>query len=106
MYTRSSSTKGGGLKLVTRDHFVNPGANPACPAGGFSVWTVLQVMEDVGGAIAASDAYMADLSRKNSQVDQIFRAAHVVLWVIFGPLTMQQEVGTYCYLLHRLLGPQ
>ena len=31
---------------------------------------------------------------------------HVVLWVIVRTLTTQQEVGTCCYLLHRLLGPQ
>ena len=30
----------------------------------------------------------------------------MVLRVIVGPLNMQREVGTFCYLLHRLLGPQ
>ena len=30
----------------------------------------------------------------------------VVLWVLVGPLNMQRELCTCCYLLHHLLGPQ
>ena len=80
--------------------------NPECPAGGFSVWAGLQGAEDVGGAIAASDADMADLDGRNTQADWIVRAENVVLRVLVGPLTTHQEVGTCCYLIQCLLGPQ
>ena len=69
------------------------------------MWTGLQGSEDVGADIATFDAEMATLDERNTKADQIVRAARVVLWVIIGPLTMQREVGTCCYLLHRLLRP-
>ena len=50
----------------------------------------------MGGAIAASDAGMADLDGRNAQADQIFQAERVVLRVIAGPLIMQWEAGTCC----------
>ena len=49
---------------------------------------------------------MAALGGRNPQSDQIVRVACVFLRVIVGPLIMQGDVGTSCYLLHRLLGPQ
>ena len=60
----------------------------------------------MGADIDTSDADMASLKVRNAQADQISRAARVVLRVIVEPLTTQQEVGTCCYLLHHLLGPQ
>ena len=98
---------GGGLfNFLDGDWFLNPGTNPTCPAGGFSVWTPPQGMEEVGVAISASYEDMVALDGRNAQADQIFRAARMVLWFVVGPLTMQQEVVTCCYLLHRLLGSQ
>ena len=75
------------FNIVTRDWFVNLRTNPECPVGRFSVWTGLQGAEDVGSAIAASDADMASLDRRNSQADHIFWAERVVLWFLVGPLT-------------------
>ena len=49
---------------------------------------------------------MVFLNRKNSQADQIVRAACLVLRVVIGLLPMQKEVGICCYLLHRLFGTQ
>ena len=66
----------------------------------------LQGTEDVGAAIAASDADMAALDGRNDQADQISQTVRVILRVVVGPLTTQREVGICCYLLHRLLGPQ
>ena len=60
----------------------------------------------MGDNIAASHAYMAALDSSNAQTNQIAWAAHVVLQIIIGPLTMQIKVGTCCYLPHRLLGPR
>ena len=76
--------------FVAGDRFVNPGTNPACAAGGFSVWTGLQGTKDVGIAITTSVADMVALDGRNTQADLIVEAARVVLWVIFEPLTMQR----------------
>ena len=88
------------------NRFVKVGTNPNFLAGGFSVWTGLQGSEDVGAAIAVYDVEMAALDSRNTQADQIVWVAIVVLWVIIGILTIQREVGTCCYQLHCLLGPQ
>jgi hypothetical protein len=45
--------------FVAGDRFVNPGENPACPAGGMSFWTSLQGQGDVGLRMAAADADVA-----------------------------------------------
>ena len=97
---------GGVFNFIAGDLFVNLGTKPACPAGRFSVWKCLKRTEDVGTAIYTSDADMAALDGRKYQADHIFRAAHMVLWVIVGTLTMQREVDMCCYLLHRLLGNQ
>ena len=49
---------------------------------------------------------MASLGGRNTQSDQIVRAARVVLQVLILTLTIHLEVGTCCYLLHGLLGTQ
>ena len=85
--------------------FVNPGTNLTCPRGGLSIWTGLQGSEDVGAAITTSDADKDALNGRKAQADQIFWVARVVLRVIAGLLTTQQEVKAFCYTLHRLLGP-
>ena len=66
----------------------------------------LQGTEDVGAAIAASDADMAALDGRNDQADQISQTVRVILRVVVGPLTTQREVGTCCYLLHLILRTQ
>ena len=50
-------------------------------------WTGLQVDEDVGYAITATNADMDGLDGRNAQADQIVWSARVLLWVIVGPLT-------------------
>ena len=83
MDMRSSSTWGGRLSnLVAGDRFANLGKNPACPVGGFSVWTGLQGTAEVGADIAAYDSDMADLSRQNSQAYQIVQMVHILLRVV------------------------
>ena len=57
------------------------------------MWTMLQGAEYVRESIAASDTYMAALDGGNSAVDQIVRAARVVLRVLVGPITTQQDLG-------------
>ena len=61
-------------------------------------------MDDVGSSIDASNTGMSALNIRNAQTDYILWKSYVVLQVVVGPLTMQREVGTFCYLLHRLLG--
>ena len=74
MDMRSSSTWGGRLSnLVAGDRFANLGKNPACPVGGFSVWTGLQGTAEVGADIAAYDSDMADLSRQTPRHTRLSR---------------------------------
>ena len=91
--------------FVVGDRFVNPGQNPACPTGGFLVWTSLQGVEDMGDSIAASNSDIEVLDGKNAAADQIILAARVILWVLVRKNTAQKELGTYWYLLDLLLGP-
>ena len=59
----------------------------------------------MGESITASDKDMAMLDGKNAAADQITRAARVVLQVLVGHHTTQQELGTRWYLLDCLLAP-
>ena len=103
----NSSTWGGGLKLHHGRPVCQPRDQPLLVRqGGLSVCTFLQGSEDVGTAIAASDADMDTLNSRNAQDNHIIWATYVVLLDIFRSLTMQRLVGTCCYLLHRLLRPQ
>ena len=43
-------------------------------------------------AITAYNVEVAALNRRNALADQIVCEVHVVLWVIFVPLTMQWEI--------------
>ena len=97
---------GGSLyNFVAGDRFVNQVKNPACPTGGFLVWTILQGVEDMGESIAASNSDMEVLYGKNTTSDQIILAAWVVLWVLVRKITAQKELGTCWYRLDLLLGP-
>jgi len=92
--------------FVAGDRFVNPGENPACPAGGLSLWSTLQGKGDVGFRMASADADLAALDGRNAMSDQIARAAKVHLQVISGATNLQKEVGTQGYILRKLLGAQ
>ena len=74
---------------------MNPGQNPVCPAGGFSVCKGLQVTEEIRESFTASDADIVVLDRKNAPANQIVQVVQVVLRVIFRPLATQWELGTF-----------
>ena len=57
--------------FVAGDRFTNPGENPACPAGGMSLWTSLQGVTDIGYRMATADADMVALDGRNAATDQI-----------------------------------
>ena len=67
-HTQLLHTGGALYNFIAGDRFVNPGQNPACPAGGFSMWTGLQGAEDIGEAIVASGANMTALDVKNARI--------------------------------------
>ena len=90
--------------FVAGDRFVNPGENPACPAGGMSMWTTLQGEEDVGEQMASVDADLTALDGRNVQADQVARAAKVHLQPISGATNLQREIGTKTYILAKLFG--
>ena len=90
--------------FVAGDRFVNPGENPACPAGGMSMWTTLQGTGDVGDRIASADADLTALDGRNVKADQVARASKVHLQPISGATNLQREVGTKTYILAKLFG--
>ena len=90
--------------FVAGDRFTNPGDNPACPAGGMSLWTSLQGQNDIGYRMATADADMAALDGRNAAADQIARAARIHLQVINEARNLQEEIGTKAYILHSLFG--
>ena len=92
--------------FVAGDRFVNPGENPACPAGGMSLWTTLQGQGDIGSRMATVEADMVALDARNAMADQVARASKVTLQTIAGPTNLQKELGTKGYILHALFGAQ
>ena len=90
--------------FVAGDRFVNPGENPACPAGGMSMWTTLQGNGDVGERMASADADLTALDGRNALADQVARAARVHLQRISGATNLQREIGTKTYILSKLFG--
>ena len=90
--------------FVAGDRFTNPGENPACPAGGMSLWTSLQGMTDIGYRMATADADMAALDGRNAAADQIARAARIHLQAITDARNLQKEIGTKVFILHSLFG--
>ena len=90
--------------FVAGDRFVNPGENPACPAGGMSMWTTLQGLGDIGDRMASADADLTALDGRNALADQVARAAKVHLQPISGASNLQKEIGTKTYILSKLFG--
>ena len=58
--------EGGMYNFVDVDRFIKLGTNLAFPMSRFSVWMVLQKMEDVGAVFDTSGADMAALDRHNA----------------------------------------
>ena len=80
--------------FIAGDRFVNPGENPACPAGGMSLWTTLQGRGDIGTRIRDTNAELIALNNRNAQADLISRAAKVHLQALGGAANLQKEIGT------------
>ena len=58
---------GGGLfNFVDGDRFIKVGTNPVFPTSNFSVWMVLQGMENIGAVFNISGADMAALDGHNA----------------------------------------
>ena len=90
--------------FIASNHFVNPGENPACLAGGGYMWMTLQGKEDVGKRMASADAILTALDIWNAVTDQIALVARVHLQTIFGATMLQREIGTKTYMLSKLFG--
>ena len=90
--------------FVAGNRFVNPGENPACPAGEISMWTTIQGEEYVGERIASVDANLTALDSRNAVADQIARTARVHLQTISRATNLQREIGTKTYILSKLFG--
>ena len=68
--------------FVAGDRFVNPGENATGPAGGMSMWKILQGKGDIRERMALVDADLSALDRRNAMADQITWVTKVHLQTI------------------------
>ena len=88
------------LDFVMKGRFANIGPDPACPAGGFSVWTSPQgVAAERGTAVAATEADASARDSRLATADQLARSSRVHLGVLVDGRQARLETGTTGYFL-------
>ena len=92
--------------FVHGDRFMNPGANPACPAGGLSFWSTRQGVGVLGEEIAETEGMITALDGTNVRQEEVTSANRVKLAVVVGPRTTATETGILAFATHSLLGAQ
>ena len=90
--------------FVYGDRFFNPRHNPACPAGGMSLWMTHQGGSDVGENIATTEGKITVLDGANVRHEEVTTLVRTKLAVVLRPLTAETETGTHAFVLHSLLG--
>ena len=93
------------LDFVTKGRFSNIGPDPACTAGGLSLWTSPQgVAMERGAAMAATEADAIARDSRLATADHIARSSKVVLTALTDGRRARLESGTMGYFLWRLFG--
>ena len=86
--------------FVHGDRFMNPGADPACPARGLSFWLMRQGGGVLGEEIAETEGKITALDGANVRHEVVMSATRVKLTVVVGPRTTATETGTPAFALH------
>ena len=73
--------------FIHGDRFMNPGGNPACPAGGLSFWSTRQGAGVLGEEIVETEGMITTLDRTNVREEEVTSATRVKLAVLVGPRT-------------------
>ena len=94
------------IMFVHGDRFMNPGADPACPARGLSFWSMRQGGGVLGEEIAETEGKITALDGANVRHEVVMSATRVKLTVVVGPRTTATETGTPAFALHSLFGAQ
>ena len=87
------------FNFVARGAFTNHGYHPACPSGGISPWTSIQILVDRVEAVALT---LSDIGAQDSCLANAYRLARgakVTLSVIVGADNLRRELGIFCYIL-------
>ena len=79
--------------FVHGDRFMNPGADPACPAGGLFFWLTRQGGGVLGEEITETEGKITALDGANVRHEEIMSATRVKLAVVVGPWTTATETG-------------
>ena len=66
------------------DRFMNPGADPACPAGGLSFWSTRQGAGILGEEIAETEGEITALDGTNVRHKEVTLATQVKIVVVVG----------------------
>ena len=90
--------------FVHGDRFMNPGADPAYPAGGLSFWSRRQGGGVLGYEIVETEEHIIVLDRVNVWHEEVTSAMRVKLAVVVGPQTMATDTGTLAFAYHSLFG--
>ena len=85
---------------------MNPGADPACPAGGLSLWSTRQGGGVLGEEISETEGNITALDGANVRHKEVMSATRVELAVVVGPQTTAPETGTLAFAFHSLFGAQ
>ena len=85
---------------------MNPGADPACPAGGLFFWLTQQGGGVLGDEITETEGKITALDGVNVRHEEVTLATRVKLAVFVGPRTTATETGTLAFASHSLFGAQ
>ena len=92
--------------FVHGDRFMNPGADPACPAGGLSFWSTRQGGGVLGDEIAETEGKITALDGAGVRHKEVTLATRVKLAVVVGLRTTATETGTLAFASHSLFRAQ
>ena len=92
--------------FVHGDRFMNPGANPACPARGLSFWSTRQGAGVLGEEIAGTEGMITAMDGTNVRQEEVTSATRMKLTVVVGLRTTATETGTLAFATHSLFGAQ
>ena len=85
---------------------MNPGADPACPAGGLFFWLTRQGGGVLGDEITETEGKITALDGVNVRHEEVTLATRVKLAVVVGTQNMAMETGKLAFASHSLFGTQ
>ena len=88
------------------DRFMNPGADPACPAGGLSLWSTRQGGGVLREEIVETEGKITALDGADVHHEEVTSATRVNLAVVMRPRTTSTKTVTLAFASHSIFGAQ